>query len=122
MGALRYLQDVGSRAQWCSSSHHFLWKAGLPVLLPKVGLHLGIFEPALKTKIARARDTSCRTCVGGCNTVEMNSKAPSNIQNMFKEVSSQMKFIVKTLNWQDTQKKSIIEHWVITISLIAIEI
>ena len=54
--------------------------------------------------------------------MEMNSKAPSNIQNMFKEVSSQMKFIVKTLNWQDTQKKSIIEHWVITISLIAIEI
>ena len=83
-------------------------------------MKLGKFEPTLK--IARARDTSSPTCVGGCNTVEMNSKAPSNIQNMFKEVSSQMKFIVKTLNWQDTQKKSIIEHWVITISLIAIEI
>ena len=48
MGALRYLQDVGSRAQWRSSSHHFLWQAGLPVLLPKVGLLLGIFEPSLK--------------------------------------------------------------------------
>jgi len=58
----------------------------------------------------RSRDTSCPTCVGGCNTVVMNSKAPSNIQNLFKDVSSQMKNIVKTLSWQDAQKKSIVEH------------
>ena len=57
--------------------------------------------------------------------MEMNGKAPSNIQNLFKDVSSQMKFIVKTLDWQDAQKKSIVEHKVITTieadSLIAIE-
>ena len=122
MGALRYLQDVGSRAQWCSSSHHFLWQAGLSVLLFKVGLLLGIFEPALRTKIARARNTSCPTCVGGCRTVELNGKAPSKVQNLFKHVSSQMKSNLKTLNWQDAQKKSILEHKVILISLIAIKI
>ena len=54
--------------------------------------------------------------------MEMNSKAPSNIQNLFKDVSSQMKAIVKTLHWQEAQKKSIVEHRVITISLIAVEI
>ena len=112
MGALRYLQDVGARAQWYSSSHHFLWQAGLSVLLPKV---LFLFEPALRTKIGRGRDASCPTCVGGCNTVEMNSKAPSTVQNLLKDVSAQMKFIVKTLSWQDAQRKSIIDYRVILI-------
>ena len=116
MGALRHLQDVGSRAQWCFSSYHFLWQAGLSVLLPKVGhiLWRKNFGENFEDKFARSRDTSCPTCVGGCNTVEMNGKAPSNIQNLFKDVSSQMKFIVKTLDWQDAQKKSIVEHKVIT--------
>lgn len=59
----------------------------------------------------RSRDTSCPNCVGGCNTVVMNNKAPSNIQNLFKDVNSQMKHILKTLTWQDAQKKSIVEHW-----------
>ena len=76
----------------------------------------------LNHQIARARDTSCPTCVGGCNTVEMNSKAPSNLQNLFKDVNPQMKAIAKTLQWQEAQKKSIVEHRVITISLIAVEI
>ena len=44
----------------------------------------------------------------------MNGNVPSNIQNLFKDVSSQMKTIVKTLGWQDAQKKSIVEHKVIT--------
>jgi len=42
--------------------------------------------------------------------VELNSKAPSKVQNLFKHVSSQMKSNLKTLNWQDAQKKSILEH------------
>mgnify|MGYP003327372459 CR=1 FL=1 len=54
--------------------------------------------------------------------MEMNSKAPTHIQNLFKDVSPQMKAIVKTLQWQDAQKKSIVEHRVIMISLIAVEI
>jgi len=58
----------------------------------------------------RSRDTTCPTCVGGCNTVQLNSKAPSNIQNLLKDVSSQMKAIVKILSWQESQKKSIVEH------------
>ena len=123
VGALRHLQDVGSRAQWCFSSYHFLWQAGLSVLLPKVG-HI-LWRQNFEEKFSRSRDTSCPTCVGGCNTVEMNGKAPSNIQNLFKDVSLQMKCIVKTLGWQDNQKKSIVEHKVITRiqadSLIAIE-
>ena len=116
MGALRHLQDVGSRAQWCFSSYHFLWQTGLSVLLPKVRhiLWRKNFGENFEDKFARLRDTSCPTCVGGCNTVEMNGKAPSNIQNLFKDVSSQMKFIVKALDWQDAQKKSIVEHKVIT--------
>ena len=94
---------------------------------PRLGTFSGnkILGKNFEDKFARSRDTSCRTCVGGCNTVEMNGKAPSNIQNLFKDVSSQMKFIVKTLDWQDAQKKSIVEHKVITTieadSLIAIE-
>ena len=105
----------------------------LPVAGWSVGLAAQGWTHSLETnfgknfedKFARSRDTSCRTCVGGCNTVEMNGKAPSNILNLFKDVSSQMKFIVKTLDWQDAQKKSIVEHKVITTieanSLIAIE-
>ena len=42
----------------------------------------------------------------------MNNKAPSNIQNLFKDINTQMKHILKTLSWQDAQKKSIVEHWV----------
>ena len=71
----------------------------------------------MRHNLHRSRDTSCPTCVGGCNTVVMNSKAPSNIQNLFKDVSSQMKNIVKTLSWQDAQKKSIVEHLVTAIEI-----
>jgi len=77
---------------------------GVPLLITSCG------RLVCQSCCPRARDTSCPTCVGGCNTVEMNSKAPTNIQNLFKDVSSQMKAIVKTLQWQDAQKKSIVEH------------
>ena len=47
--------------------------------------------------------------------MEMNSKAPFTVQSLLKDVSAQMKFIVKTISWQDAQRKSIIEHRVILI-------
>jgi len=42
--------------------------------------------------------------------MQMNNKAPQNIQNLFKDVSSQLKPIFKILNWQESQKKSIVEY------------
>ena len=108
-------RTVSSARRWLASSMAFLFLS-----LPVAGCSVGLaaqgwthsLEKNFEEKFARSRDT-CRTCVGGCNTVEMNGKAPSNIQNLFKDVSSQMKFIVKTLDWQDAQKKSIVEHKVI---------
>jgi len=77
---------------------------GVPLLITSCG------RLVCQSCCPRGRDTSCPTCVGGCNTVEMNSKAPSTVQNLLKDVSAQMKFIVKTISWQDAQRKSIIEH------------
>lgn len=42
--------------------------------------------------------------------MQMNNKAPQNIQNLFKDVSSQLKPIFKILNWQESQKKAIVEY------------
>lgn len=57
----------------------------------------------------RSRDTSCPTCVGGCQTIQLNNKAPANILNLLKDLPSQMKEVIKVFSWQERQKRSIVD-------------
>ena len=45
----------------------------------------------------------------------MNNKAPTNVLNMVKDISGQLKTVFKTLNWQERQKKSLVEHRVMVV-------
>ena len=40
----------------------------------------------------------------------VNNKAPANVLNMVKDISGQLKSVFKTLNWQESQKRSLVQH------------
>ena len=40
----------------------------------------------------------------------LNSKAPANVLNMFKDASTQLKTLTKSLRWQEDQKQRIKKH------------
>jgi len=64
---------------------------------------------------SRLSDVACASCRGVCRTVAMNNKAPANALNMVKDISGQLKNVFKTLNWQERQKKSLVEHRVMVV-------
>ena len=40
----------------------------------------------------------------------VNNKAPANVLNMVKDISGQLKSVFKTLNWQESQKRALVQH------------
>jgi hypothetical protein len=60
---------------------------------------------------ARLRETNCRTCRGPCSQViPLNSRAPQNVLNLFKDVSDQLKTVFKNLAFQENQKQAFLDH------------
>jgi len=54
---------------------------------------------------------NCPTCRGPCTrTTPLNTKAPPNILNLFKDVSGQLKQVSKALDWQEQHKRELIIH------------
>jgi len=58
----------------------------------------------------RLRENDCRICRGRCQVVVLNSKAPQNVLNLFKDISGQLKSVFKNLAFQESQKQSILEY------------
>ena len=52
----------------------------------------------------------CAVCQGSCSMMSLNSKAPANVLNMFKDASTQLKTLNKSLRWQEDQKQRIKKH------------
>ena len=59
----------------------------------------------------KLRTVDCSSCRGPCSkTIALNRDAPTNIMNLFKDISDQMKSVFKPLAFQERQKQSIMDH------------
>ena len=53
----------------------------------------------------------CPTCRGTCTrTIPLTSKAPQTVLDLFRDVSSQLKSVFKTLSWQEQQMWELMVH------------
>merc|ERR1719209_2145674 len=58
----------------------------------------------------RPQTNDCAVCQGSCSMIPLNSKAPAHVLNMFKDASTQLKTLNKSLRWQEDQKQRIKKH------------
>ena len=59
----------------------------------------------------KLRTVDCSSCRGPCSkTIALNRDAPTNIMNLFKDISDQMKSVFKPLAFQERQKQSIMDY------------
>ena len=58
----------------------------------------------------RPQTNDCAVCQGSCSMIPLNSKAPAIVLNMFKDASTQLKTLTKSLRWQEDQKQRIKKH------------
>jgi len=58
----------------------------------------------------RLADISCKDCRGPCTKIiEINAKAPEEVRSFFGDASSKLKSAFKCLNFQERQKKAILD-------------
>merc|ERR1712133_280326 len=56
-------------------------------------------------------DITCNDCNGLCaETIEINADAPEEVQSLFGDASRKLKSAFKCLNFQETQKKVILDN------------
>ena len=59
----------------------------------------------------RLADISCNDCRGPCTkTIEVNAKAPEEVRSLFSDASSKLKSAFKCLNFQERQKRRVLEN------------
>merc|ERR1719209_2124892 len=58
----------------------------------------------------RPQTNDCAVCPGSCSMVSLNSKSPASVLNIFKDASTQLKTLNKSLRWQEDQKQGIKKH------------
>ena len=59
----------------------------------------------------RLSSITCRQCQGPCTrTVSLTDKAPKEVLNLFTDISEQLKAVFKNYNFQENQKRSLLEH------------
>ena len=59
----------------------------------------------------RLATTSCRQCQGLCTrTVPLTVKDPKEVLNFFTDISEQLKAVFKNYNFQENQKRSLLEY------------
>ena len=57
----------------------------------------------------RLQTTQCTSCHGPCNrTVELNSKTPKEVTKLFTDLSSELKSVFKSIDFQANQKRQIL--------------
>jgi len=53
---------------------------------------------------------TCRQCQGPCTrTIPLNEKAPKEVLNLFTDISEQLKGVFKNYNFQENQKKALLD-------------
>ena len=58
----------------------------------------------------RLSSITCRQCRGPCTrTVLLTDKAPKEVLNLFTDISEQLKAVLKNYNFQESQKRSLLE-------------
>ena len=59
----------------------------------------------------RLATSSCRQCQGPCTrTVPLTDKSPKEVLNLFTDISDQLKAVFKNYNFQENQKRSLLEY------------
>ena len=59
----------------------------------------------------RLATSSCRQCQGPCTrTVPLTVKDPKEVLNFFTDISEQLKAVFKNYNFQENQKRSLLEY------------
>jgi len=58
----------------------------------------------------RLSTITCRQCQGPCTrTIPLTEKAPKEVLNLFTDISAQLKAVFKNYNFQESQKKSLLD-------------
>ena len=58
----------------------------------------------------RLSTLTCRQCQGPCTrSVPLSDKAPKEVLNLFTDISEQLKAVFKNYNFQENQKRSLLE-------------
>ena len=64
---------------------------------------------ACQNCVQKLKMTHCEDCKGPCTrTIELNSKAPKDVQKLFGDIGAEIKAVSKIMNFQDTQKAKFI--------------
>ena len=64
---------------------------------------------ACQNCVQKLKKTHCEECKGPCaRTIELNSKAPKEVQRLFGDITNEIKAVSKIMNFQDTQKAKFI--------------
>ena len=64
---------------------------------------------ACQNCVQKLKKTHCEDCKGPCTrTIELNSKAPKEVQRLFGDITNEIKAVSKIMNFQDTQKAKFI--------------
>ena len=64
---------------------------------------------ACQNCVQKLKKTHCEDCKGPCTrTIELNSKAPKEVQRLFDDITDEIKALSKIMNFQDTQKAKFI--------------
>ena len=59
----------------------------------------------------KLKSVKCKSCQGACNrTVQLNSKTPTEVTKLFTDVSSELKSVFKSVDFQNGQIRSIMKH------------
>jgi len=59
----------------------------------------------------RLSTITCRQCQGPCTrTVALTDKAPKEVMNLFTDISEQLKAVFKNYNFQESQKRNLLEY------------
>ena len=59
----------------------------------------------------RLSTITCRQCQGPCTrTVPLSEKAPKEVLNLFTDISEQLKAVFKNYNFQENQKKALLDY------------
>ena len=62
------------------------------------------------TCMPRLSTSNCRQCQGPCmRTIPLTDKAPKEVLNLFTDISQQLKAVFKNYNFQESQKRSLLD-------------
>ena len=59
----------------------------------------------------KLQSAKCKSCQGACNrTVQLNSKTPKEVTKLFTDLSSELKSVFKSIDFQNNQRRRILHY------------